>query len=94
MINKEDLEVITYIPNDPIPVSRVWIGQVCIAEVYHRMPKNDLFTQEEPYFDFRIHPFEKIQPEGDWLIQRDDYLFKASSLDEGLDWILNELNTK
>lgn len=90
IIKKGNIEFVGFL--DGTLNGRVWIGDVKIADVFYRNKAATLFTEGDNWFDFEISFFEKHQPEGKWLESTEDYRFRASSIDEGLEWILFRLN--
>lgn len=93
VINTWEIEFVPY-PSDT--GGRVWIGLVCIAEVYERTTGGDLFEPLSTKYEFQIGTFLKYQPQGSWLDAVDPAhrTFMASTIEEGLDWVITKLNTK
>lgn len=95
MITKEDLDVMYH----PIPkekAGRIFIGQVPVCEIYHRLKEPTLFEKGCEKWEFCIDQYKKVQPEGEWLvsvpIEERDYL--TDSIEDGINWLLIKLNTK
>ena len=95
MITREDLDVMYY----PIPGDegcRIFIGQVPICEVYHRVQEQDLFKPQIVQWEFCVSTFKKEQSKGEWLeqVHPDLRRYMANSVNEGIEWLLAMLNTK
>lgn len=96
MIKKEQLDIVKYIDNRTGKHTyRIYIGLVCISDVYTRISKGDLFNEQKIIFHFYINQYKKYLPENEWLVNEPDenWQVNVNSLDEGVDWLLTKLNT-
>ena len=89
-LNNLKLEFVGY-PNHT--GGRVWIGQICIADMYQRGGDPNLFKEDPIKYEFHINPYLKIQPENEWLEAVDIYerQRKFDTIKEGLEWIKSKL---
>lgn len=84
--------VLEYVPYKSDPGGRVWIGNVCVADVYERRSGGDLFKPLTIQHEFHIGFFMKHQPEGKWLehTEQHERERKFDSIEEGLKWIIEK----
>lgn len=92
---KDDLDIMYH----PIPkeqACRIFIGQVPVCEVYHRVKEPTLFEKGYEKWEFHISPFKKVQPEGEWLnqIALEESQCTVDNMEKGIEWLLFKLNLK
>jgi len=93
--NNTFIEYISY-PDVENTGGRVWLGEVCIAEVYQRQRdgKGDLFMNNEIKYEFYIPGWKKYQEYGKWLehVSPDEHTKLVNTIEEGLQWLKEKLN--
>jgi len=95
MITRNDLEYMKH-PIQGDEGGRLFIGQIVVAEAYYRVTEPNLFTPKVEKWDFHISIYMKQQPEGKWLesVSSDEQKYRANTIEDGINWVLNKLNTK
>lgn len=84
------LEFVGYINQ---PGGRVWIGNICVANVFERGGKPDLFNQDPIKYKFDLGYYVKYQPENEWLkaLSNNEQHQLFDTIEEGLKWIKSKL---